>query len=254
MKLRCAVLAALLPATGIYAQEHVGQSSPADVERGAGLYSANCSFCHGASGDSIAGVDLRSGKFRHAVSDEDLGRVILAGIPGTAMPPHKFDAMEINGVIAYIRSMRDFNTAPVATGDPIRGRDLYEGKGACNGCHRIGSAGSRMAPDLTAIGTIRAAAVLEQKLLDPNSTMLPINRSVRAITKTGKVISGRRLNEDTFSVQILDSHENLVSLMKSDLTEYTVLPITPMPSYKDKLTGQEISDVVAYLLTLKGIN
>jgi len=27
-----------------------------------------------------------------------------------------------------------------------------------------------------------------------------------------------------------------------------------MPSYKDKLTGQEISDVVAYLLTLKGIN
>ncbi len=237
-----------------YAQEHAGQFSPADVERGAGLYNANCSFCHGASGDSVAGVDLRSGKFRHATSDEDLGRVILAGIPGTAMPPHKFDTTEINGVVAFIRSMRDFNTAPVAAGDAVRGHDLFEGKGACNGCHRVAGQGSRMAPDLSAIGSIRAAAALESKILDPNGSLLPANRSIRAVTKTGKVISGRRLNEDTFSVQIIDSHENLVSLMKSDLADYVVIQTTPMPSYKDKLNSQEIADIVAYLLTLKGTN
>ena len=84
--------------------------------------------------------------------------------------------------------------------------------------------------------------------------MLPINRPVRAVTKDGKVITGRRLNEDTWSVQLIDSQERLVSLAKADLKEYAVLKTSAMPSYRDKLSAQELADVVAYLLTLKGVN
>jgi hypothetical protein len=84
--------------------------------------------------------------------------------------------------------------------------------------------------------------------------MRPINRPVHAVTKDGKVINGRRLNEDTWSVQLIDAQERLVSLTKADLREYSVLPTSLMPSYKDKLRAQELADVVAYLLTLKGMN
>ena len=82
--------------------------------------------------------------------------------------------------------------------------------------------------------------------------MLPVNRSVRAVTRDGKVITGRRLNEDTYTVQLIDPTERLVSLSKSDLREYTVVKTSPMPSYKNELSSGELDDVVAYLRTLKG--
>jgi hypothetical protein len=88
--------------------------------------------------------------------------------------------------------------------------------------------------------------------MDPTSQMMPINRPVRAVTRDGKVITGRRLNEDTYSVQLIDDQERLVSLVKADLRDYTILTVSPMPSYRERLSQDEISDVVAYLLSLKG--
>ena len=95
---------------------------------------------------------------------------------------------------------------------------------------------------------------LLQKLQDPGALILPINRSIRAVTKDGRVITGRRLNEDTWSVQLIDSHENLVGLMKADLKEYTVVKTTTMPTYKGVLSDAEIGDVAGYLLSLKALN
>ena len=114
------------------AQEHAGQYSQAEIDSGSRLYGANCAFCHGATGDAVANVDLRSGKFRKAVSDEDLGRLITTGVPGTAMPPHKFQDAELTGIVAYVRTMRDFaRRHAVAAGDARRGKEIFAGKGAC---------------------------------------------------------------------------------------------------------------------------
>ena len=81
----------------------------------------------------------------------------------------------------------------------------------------------------------------------------PINRPVRAVTRTGRVINGRRLNEDTYSVQLIDDQERLVSLPKAELREFTISTTSPMPSYQDRLSPEERAAVVAYLLTLKGV-
>jgi putative heme-binding domain-containing protein len=236
------------------AQEHAGQYSQADVERGSRIYGANCTPCHGVTGDLVPNANLRGGKFRHAASDEDLGRVIAAGIPGTAMPPHKFDGQEIAGVVAYIRSMGADRSAGTSTGDAARGRAVFEGKGECLRCHRVRGQGSRLAPDLSDIGAIRPSDRLQQSLVDPAAAMLPMNRPVRIVTAEGKTITGRRLNEDTYSVQLIDADERLVSLTKSDLREYTVVRESPMPSYRAKLSAQELADVVTYLRTLQGGN
>ena len=82
--------------------------------------------------------------------------------------------------------------------------------------------------------------------------MLVVNRSVRAVTRDGKTITGRRLNEDTYTVQLIDSQERLISLIKSDLREYTVLKTSTMPPYEEKLNSVELEDLVTYLRTLKG--
>ena len=235
------------------AQDHVGQYTQADIERGSRLYGANCAFCHGASGAAIANVDLRSGKFRRASSDEDLGRLIIAGVPGTAMPPHKFQDAELTGIVAYVRSLRGAGVATPGGGDARRGQEIFAGKGACLSCHRVKGQGSRVAPDLSDIGVIRSASGLQNSLLDPTANMLPVNRPVRAVTREGTVIGGRRLNEDTYSVQVIDTQERLLSLVKADLREYEVIKTSAMPSYRDKLTAQELADVVAYLSTLNGV-
>ena len=248
------VLVGITLSASLWAQDHAGHYTPEAIERGSRLYGANCAFCHGPNGDSITGVDLKSGKFRNATSDEDLAKVITTGLPGTAMPPHKLSTTELDGVIAYIRNMREFSSVGVAIGDATRGKSIYAGAGACAQCHRIDGAGGRSGPDLSDIGAIRSAALLQKSLLDPTGNMLPQNRSVRATTKAGKTITGRRLNEDSYTVQLIDDKENLISLEKAQLREYTVVKTSPMPSFKDKLNTQEMADVIAYLLTLKGTN
>jgi len=224
----------------------------ADIAYGARLYDAQCTTCHGANGDAVGGVNLRSGTFRNAITDQDLARVIANGIQGTGMQGFKFDAAELAGIIAYIRSMNGFDREAVRLGDADRGRAVFNGKGECTRCHRVGARGSRVAPDLSDIGAMRSAGSLLRSLTDPSGQMMPINRPVRAVRRDGTVVNGRRLNEDTYTVQLIDDQERLVSLTKSDLREYTILTASSMPSFKDKFDPDELADLVAYLLSLKG--
>src|SRR5579871_582096 len=201
---------------------HAGEYAQADIQYGATVYAAQCTTCHGPDGTSISGVDLKSGKFRNATTDDDLRRIVTIGIPGTSMPGRRLDPAQMTGIIAFLRNMRDFNTTAVALGDANRGKALFEGKARCITCHAVDGNGSRVAPDLSDIGSTRAASLLEQALLDPSSVMWPINRPIRIVTKDGKTINGRRLNEDTFTVQLIDDQERLLSLSKPDLREYTI--------------------------------
>ena len=249
-----ALLSALVAAPAAWAQAplHDNQYADADIAYGAKVYTARCVTCHGPQGDAAGGVNLRSGRFRNAVVDRDLDRFIRAG-SSAGMPAFALDNAEMAGIIAYLRNMNAVDAASVAVGDAARGRSVYDGKGACASCHRVGGAGSHVAPNLTDIGAVRSPASLERSLLDPTSQMMPINRPVRVVTKDGTVISGRRLNEDTYGLQVMDDRERLHSLVKADLREYTIGKTSPMPPFKDKLSKGEIADVVAYLLSLKGL-
>jgi putative heme-binding domain-containing protein len=109
-----------------------------------------------------------------------------------------------------------------------------------------------VAPNLSDIGSLRSPGSLQRSLLDPSSQMMPINRPVRLVKKDGTIINGRRLNEDTYSIQLLDDKERLHSVLKADLKEFTISKTSPMPSYKATLSSDEIADVLGYLLSLKG--
>lgn len=254
--LRAAVGVVLLGVTASLASAQSSadhQYTSADIEAGSRLYSNQCALCHGTNGDGVNGVDLRRGVFRRSVSDDDLSAVITNGIAAVGMPSFKFQPTELTAVLAFIRAGFDPAGTAVRIGNPSRGKTLFAGKGACATCHRVNGVGPRTAPDLSDIGAVRTPAALQRSLLDPTSAMLPINRPVRAVTKDGRTVQGRRLNEDTYTVQLIDDRERLVSLIKADLKTYELGKTSPMPAASRTLAADEIADVLAYLLTLKGL-
>jgi putative heme-binding domain-containing protein len=221
------------------------------VENGARLFGQHCSTCHGVDGDMVPTVNLRKGEFRLGSSDEALMRTISKGVPGTAMNGHNFNPSELGALIAYIRSMRDFGSRPAAAGDAPTGRVLVEGK-QCLSCHRVNGQGSRFAADLSDIGAIRSSEALERALQDATGMVPAGRRFIRAVTADGRVVQGRRLNEDTFTVQLIDDQGRLESLTKSELREYTMSRKLPELSLKHALTAEERAHVIAYLTQLKG--
>jgi cytochrome c oxidase cbb3-type subunit III len=239
----------LLAAGALHAQHSY---TAADVEDGARVYQANCSVCHGPEGDLVPGVNFSRGQFLSVKTDEDLQRVMLNGIPGTPMPAATFPSFMAFPTMAYLRSMSEPGQRTLPDGDAARGKVVFESKGECLNCHRVGARGSRLGPDLTDIGGLRRAVQLEHALLDAARPPSPEYRSVRVVAKDGKEYKGRLLNIDTFTVQLLDAGEKLRSFSKTDLRTYVVTADSGMPSYKDKLTKQELADVVSYMASLKG--
>lgn len=253
MRFHALTLTALaLVAAPLFAQHSF---TPADIEAGLKLFRGNCIVCHGIDGDAVPGTDLGHNKFRHGTTNEELEKIIMSGIPGTPMPPNKFSEREAFAIVLYLRQMaaNATDTKP-GTGDPARGKALFEGKGGCTGCHRVGAKGARVGPDLSEVGSLRRGVELQKSLLDPNAEVLVQNRYYRAVTKAGVEITGRLLNEDTFSVQLLDTKERLMNLQKANLREAAFVDKSPMPSFKDKLNTQELDDVIGYLMTLKGFD
>jgi putative heme-binding domain-containing protein len=220
------------------------------IEEGRSVYGAVCANCHGPDGDQIAGIDFRRGQFRRPYTDVELNDIIRKGIPGTPMPPTNVPEIQAARVVAYVRSMSNALGSSSIAGDPVRGKTVFEGKGECFSCHAVDGRGSRVGPELTTIGSSRRAAELENSIIDPAAEVLAQNRFFRVVTADGSTVTGRLLNQDTFTVQLLDANERLRSFDKSTLRSQGFTG-TIMPSYRGKLDPQELADLVGYLASLK---
>ena len=159
---------------------------------------------------SIWGAAVSAGP----MTDDDLVRIIRTGIPNTPMPASPMTVEQAQKIVAYLRSVARTRAASVVTGDAARGRAAFQQ--ACTACHRVGGAGSRVGPDLTDVGGRRNAVELERALLDPGADVAPANRTYRVVLKDGTAVTGRLLGHDTFTVQLLDTREQLRSFDKSD--------------------------------------
>ena len=239
--------ALLLTASTAAAQQH---ETAADIEDGGRVFRSSCANCHGQDGDQVTGVDLGRGQFTRAQTDQELIAIIQKGIPNTAMPATNFSTEQAARVVAYLRSVAASKRGGSVVGDAVRGKAVFDGKGACASCHRVGATGSRVGPDLSGIGLLRRASELEQALVDPDADVQVTNRTYRVVGKDGAATTGRLLNLDSFSVQLLDTKEQLRSFLKSDLRDHGFVP-SPMPSFRTRLSAQEIADVVSYLVSLK---
>jgi putative heme-binding domain-containing protein len=233
---------------------------PKAITQGAVLFRQECMFCHGVSArGGVRGPDLTTGSWSHGGSDAELARTISAGVPGTAMPPNELKDDEIWQIVAYLRTLEQ----PVASsvGDQKRGEELFFGAARCGSCHIVNGRGGLLGPELSTVGSARSRAYLMESIREPNR-QLTRNRTfgesalkydtVTAVTADGRTIVGVPMNEDTFTVQMMDSSERVYSLEKKTLKSFRHENRSLMPAYDDRrLSTAQLDDLVAYLQALR---
>ena len=257
-----AVLALVLSATP---QDHGVTNpvagNPRAIQEGASLFRANCSPCHGLNAHGGGrGPDLTAGRWVHGSTDEDLFRTVTRGVPGTEMPANAFDDSEVWAILAYVRSLAPAKSDAVS-GDPARGKKIFWETAGCSTCHMVQGRGGVLGPDLSRAGEARSADYLIDSIrqpskelstgmLDPNNHYgLPlVYDTVTVVTIDGQKIVGVAKNEDTFSLQLIDTNQHLQSFLKKNLREVTHERKSLMPAYSEgMLKPTELQDLVAYL-------
>jgi cytochrome c oxidase cbb3-type subunit 3 len=224
----------------------------ADLLNGEKLFQVHCALCHGPKGVGGRGPVLTRARLSRAPDDATLLKVIEDGIRGTEMPgAGAMSDREIRQTAAYVRSLGKVAVKPVP-GDAAHGAEVYSGKGACAGCHAIRGEGGVGGPDLSGIGDSRSAAYLRESIVTPGAAV-PEGYLLVAVTPTaGASVTGVRVNEDSFSIQIRDSNGATHSFWKKDVAKLEPMRgKSPMPSYQGQLSDTELTDLVAYLASLK---
>ncbi len=244
------ILVAVIWAASLAAQQPPlnPRTSPEDIALGAKTFRSHCAPCHGMHAEGGRGPNLAGGRFYHGSSDANLLTNITEGIPGTEMPALFYMEDRVWQIIAYIRSLNAAAERPA--GDVARGAALFRSKG-CTGCHRVGGEGGSLGPDLTGVGKIRSIEHLRQSIVDPSADVQPRYWVASFKDDSGKPIEGFVMNEDTYSVQLMDLNQQLHSYEKAALHDYKVEKVSKMPSYKDSLTSEPLNDLVAYLASLR---
>ncbi len=222
----------------------LGQNN--DVEQGRAVFRSNCAFCHGLTGRGGRGPNLVSREIK------DLKNVVLNGVPGTTMPAFQFEDDEIRVLEVYVRSLSGSagpSQKPV-TGDAAAGRQVYLRSG-CAACHRIGWEGSIYGPELTRIGVARSAEYIRESLVNPSADVPEEYEGVTVVTREGERITGVRLNEDTFTLQLRDAAQRFRLFQKDELGQITYSTKSLMPSYSG-MPKQDLDNLLAYLDSLRG--
>jgi alcohol dehydrogenase (cytochrome c) len=240
--------------------------NPAAIREGTSLFRTNCAPCHGLDAKGGGrGPSLVSGRWVHGSSDAEIFRTITEGVPGTEMPANTFEDSETWAIIAYLRSL-NATAQPAVTGNPSAGAGIFWDRGRCATCHMVNGRGGRLGPDLSRVGASRSTAYLADSVRNPNKDLSaglsdPNNHygvplvydMVTVVTKDGQRFTGVAKNEDAFSIQFMDSNEEIHSWLVSSLKSITHQHQSLMPAYsRQMISDKELNDLVAYLVGLGG--
>jgi putative heme-binding domain-containing protein len=229
-------------------------------------FRANCAFCHGLGAHGGGrGPDLTRTPKKHGDSDAEMFNTINNGVPGTAMPPNGATQQgvgmteeEIWQVVTYIRSVE--KKPGKMSGDPKHGRELFYGSDGCATCHMFGGKGGRLGPDLTAAGTSRSTEYLVESVRNPSRRLAQgISEAMKefsaeyetvdVVTADGTNYKGTLLNEDSFTIQFLDTREQVHSFDKASLKSWNKSRQSLMPVYDEKaLPEKDLQDLLAFLV------
>ena len=251
----------------VFAQEKNPYAGDAKIAKlGEYQFRLNCAFCHGLGARGGGrGPDLTRAQKRHGNSDAEMFHNIHDGIPGTAMPAATNGGIgvgmsdeEIWQVITYLRSVQ-VKAPAQPVGNAEHGKELFSGAAGCSSCHMLQGKGGRLGPDLSAVGASRSMEYLLESVRNPSQRLaqgifesmkeFPQEyESVSVVTADGTKLSGVVLNEDQFTLQMLDTREQLHLLEKDKLRSFETRRESLMPAYDQKtLSDKDLQDLIAYL-------
>lgn len=142
--------------------------------------------------------------------------------------------------------------APILDTSQIARANELINTGGCLSCHRMDGKGSYAGPYLGDVGANHTAEQIRASLVSPSKELAPQNRSVRLVTQDGTTVVGKLLNQDGFSVQLIDASGDLLSFEKANLRDFTIITANSMPSYANKMAPQDLSLIIKYLETMTG--
>ncbi len=236
-------------------------AEPAALLEGQTLFRGLCSGCHGGAGRGGKGPDLTRKKFMHGSSDEEIARTIRNGVAKTTMKKLG-DALKEEQIAKLILFIRSLQRAPAGNawkpymeGDPKLGRLLFfdpKSKVQCVKCHAIEGEGGRVGPPLDHLASRRAPEFIMESIVQPSKDIDPQYEAVQVVTKQGLLITGLRVNETNFSIQLREENGRFHSFDKRDLDEVNVQKKSLMPeNIAEQLSVKELHDLFAFLLTLE---
>jgi cytochrome c oxidase cbb3-type subunit 3 len=255
-------------AVAVRAQEKNPFAGDARVAKlGEYQFRSNCAFCHGLGARGGGrGPDLRRAQKHHGNTDAEIFHNIHDGITGTAMPAATNGGIgvgmsdeEIWQVVTYLRSVEKKATA-AETGSAAHGKELFYGTASCGTCHMVNGKGGRLGPDLSSTGASRSLEYLEESVRRPSKRLAtglsePMKdfsqeyETATVVTSDGTKLQGVVLNEDSFTVQMLDTREQLHAFEKAKLHSYEKTRESLMPAYDGKaLAEKDLKDLIAFLL------
>ena len=262
-RLAC-VSIALAVGVAIAPRSASGAQSPTDIQQGKAVYDRLCVVCHASDGTGGEAPALNHPNLERAPDDEALRSLVNRGVPNRMPAINHLTEAELNQLVAYVRSLGRSPSQP-AEGAAQTGAQIYQRTG-CASCHIVNGQGGTFGPVLSNIGALRGASYLRGALVEPGAA-LPVGTltvpgkglleylPVHAVTDDGRDIRGVRVNEDSITIQIRDRDNQIHSLRKSDLRQLDKQPGTSlMPSFADRLTAAELTDLVAYLSSLRQAN
>ncbi len=229
----------------------------------------NCALCHGLGAKGGGrGPDLTRAQKKFAHNDAEMFQIISNGIPGTAMPANGTNGQgvgmtdeEIWQIITYIRS-QEMKTSSKALGNAAHGKELFYGDANCSLCHMVNGKGGRLGPELTSVGASRTPEAIVDSVRNPSRRLawglteatkeFPQEyETITVVTADGKQIKGVALNEDSFTVQIMDTSEQIHLLEKDKLRSFQKSRESSMPKYgTDLLSDKDLNDIVAFLVSV----
>jgi cytochrome c oxidase cbb3-type subunit III len=261
----------LFAATGAFAADDKNPyaGDPKAAKAGESEFRINCALCHGLGARGGGrGPDLTRAQKKHAHSDAEMFQVISNGIPGTVMPANGTNGQgvgmtdeEIWQIITYIRSV-EVKAPAQPIGNAAKGKELFYGDANCSLCHMVAGKGGRVGPELTGVGGSRTREAIIDSVRNPSRRLawglteatkeFPQEyESITVVTADGKEIKGVALNEDNFSVQMMDTNEQIYLLEKDKLRSFKKSRESMMPVYgPDILSDKDLLDIVAYLISL----
>ncbi len=242
-------LGGFLIAAGIGLAQTIAPT-PQDLANGQRIFQSQCAHCHGPRGEGGRGANLARPHLRRAADDPALFKIIDEGIEGTEMPGAGMTIPETWQVVAFVKSLGRMPPGNLS-GNPARGEQVYAAN-RCAGCHTIHGRGGALGPDLTDVGARRSPQHLRASVIEPEAEVADGFLQVRVTPRKGPRVTGVRVNEDTFSIQVRDLAGNLHSYWKADLTDLQKdRGKSPMPAY-GTIASSQLDDLVAYLASLEG--
>ena len=223
------------------------QEPTADAAAGKPIFERYCAPCHGINGGGGRGPRLNRPRLTYAPTDAALRSVIADGIPPAMPDAWYLSDEEIANVAAHIRALGK-TPGELVPGDPVRGAAIYARSG-CSSCHILRGQGVGFGPDLTSVGDRRNASFVRTVINKPSSALPEGFLFVTVVTAEGKSVSGIRLNEDSFTIQLKDPTGKIYSFRKRDLKRLNKeAGSTPMPAFEKVLSAKEVEDLAAFLM------